>query len=29
MIMLLDHYGIGIGDGMLSELNEAIKQHKK
>ena len=28
-LMLLEHYNIDIKDGMLEELNEAIKQHRK
>lgn len=28
-LMLMDHYGIDIGEGMEKELNEAIKQHGK
>jgi hypothetical protein len=26
-LMLMEHYGIDIGEGMEKELNEAIKQH--
>lgn len=28
-LMLLDYYGIDIQEGMINELNEAIKQHRK
>ena len=29
MIMLLEHYDIDIKEGMINELNEALKQYKK
>jgi hypothetical protein len=28
-IMLLEHYGVNIEDGMKKELEEAVKQHRK
>ena len=28
-LMLLEHYGMDISDGMILELSEAIKQHSK
>ena len=28
-LMLLEHYNVDIKEGMIEELNEAIKQHRK